>query len=141
MAGVRLDERLSWSGMVLLLLALYLFLYSPIAYIIYTSFASDTMWPFPWKPTIQAYEHLSVNRAYQQALWNSFLLSFGAATLSALFATMGGIALLKYRSRWRGLFGIIFISSKAMHNAFWKFFDVRCNYFNEFCNFDFFGKK
>ena len=110
MAGMQLDKRLSWSGMVLLLLALYLFLYSPIAYIIYISFASDTMWPFPWKPTIEAYENLSGNRIYQQALWNSFLLSFGAATLSALFATMGGIALLKYRSRWRGLFGIILIS-------------------------------
>ena len=110
MAGMRLESRFSWSGMALLLAVLYVFLYAPIAYTIYTSFASDSTWPFPWKFSLHAYEDLSVNRAYQQALWNSLLLSFGAAAIASLFATMGGIALLKYRSRWRGLFGIIFIS-------------------------------
>ena len=29
------------------LVALYVFLYAPILYVIYTSFAADIVWPFP----------------------------------------------------------------------------------------------
>ena len=41
--------------MVLLLVLLYVFLYAPILYVIYTSFSEDIVWPFPPTFTLQAY--------------------------------------------------------------------------------------
>lgn len=93
-----------------MLALLYVFLFAPVAYLIYTSFASDTTWPFPWNFTTEAYSVLADSRAYQQSLWNSLLLSTASALLSMILSAMGGIAVLKYRHRWRGLFAVILIS-------------------------------
>ena len=93
-----------------MLALLYVFLFAPVAYLIYTSFASDTAWPFPWNFTTDAYSVLAGSRAYQQSLWNSLALSTVSAFLSMILAAMGGIAVLKYRHRWRGLFAVILIS-------------------------------
>ena len=94
----------SVAGVALLgamLVALYLFLYAPIAYIIYQSISKSIAWPFPFKFSLRGYELLWVGRTYHEALYNSLILGVGSAVLCTFFATLGTIAVLKYRSRWR----------------------------------------
>ena len=110
MAARRIDDRLLQLGLGFLLVVLYLFLYAPIAYIVYASFTSNIVWPFPWNFTLEAYGTLAISTDYQQALWNSLIVGSGAAGLATLFATMGGIAVLKYRNRWRASVVFIFVS-------------------------------
>ena len=98
------------AGAGVMLAALYIFLYAPIAYITYTSFNLDTVWPFPPKWTLGAYTALAGSRTYGEALWNSILLGLGSAVLCTLFATLGSISLLKYRSRWSGLIALAYLS-------------------------------
>ena len=109
-AGSRLSESSAKVAMGALLALLYLFLYAPIGYIIYASFSANTVWPFPLEFTTEAYAKLTISSDYQQALWNSVTLALGSATVATLFATMGGIALLKYPSRRRGLVALVYIS-------------------------------
>lgn len=97
------------AGGGLLLASLYLFLYAPIAYVIYSSFQDDLNWPFPPEWTLEHYAALAGNGTYRSGLWNSVLLGLGSATLSTLFATLGSIAILKYRSRWRGAVAIVYL--------------------------------
>lgn len=92
-----------------LLATLYLFLYAPIAYVIYTSFQKDLNWPFPPKWTLMHYSALAADRTYQEGLWNSILLGLGSAVICTLFATLGSISILKYRSRWRALMVVIYL--------------------------------
>ena len=98
------------GGSVLLLAGLYIFLYAPIVYVIYISFNKDLIWPFPPQWTLDAYELLWTSTSYKEALWNSVLLGFGSAILCTVFATMGSISILKYRSRWRGLIAVIYLA-------------------------------
>ena len=84
-----------------MLVALYLFLYAPIAYIIYQSISKSIAWPFPFKFSLRGYELLWVGRTYHEALYNSLVLGIGSAVLCTIFATLGTMAVLKYRSRWR----------------------------------------
>ncbi len=110
MAALSLGDRLSRTLLGTLLVLVYAFLFAPVVYVAYTSFAGDIAWPFPWDFTTEAYADLTVSRAYQQSLWNSLMLSVATAVLATLLAAMGSIAVLKYRHRWRGLFALIIIS-------------------------------
>jgi len=94
----------------LLLLSLYIFLYAPIAYVIYTAFQKDLIWPFPARWTLEHFTALAADRTYRQGLVNSILLGLGSAVLSTLLATLGSIGILKYRSRWRGLMVVVFLA-------------------------------
>ena len=108
-AGSRLMTG-AWKGSASLLLALlYLFLYAPIVYVIYTSFNRDLIWPFPPDFTLDAYGKLAASSTYHEALWNSVLLGLGSAILCTAVATMGSMSILKYRSRWRGLIAVIYL--------------------------------
>lgn len=84
-----------------MLVALYLFLYAPIAYIVYQSISKSIAWPFPFKFSSRGYELLLVGRTYHEGLWNSLILGVGTAIVATFFATLGSMAVLKYRSRWR----------------------------------------
>ena len=97
-------------GMSIGLAAMYVFLYAPIAYVIYTSFAQDIVWPFPPAFTVSAYDDLFGNSLYGQALGNSVKLAAGSAALSTVLAAAGAIGVLRYRSRWRGLVLFLFIA-------------------------------
>ena len=57
--------------LIALLLILYVFLYAPILYVIYTSFADDIVWPFPPSFSLQAYTDVFESSLYADALWNS----------------------------------------------------------------------
>ena len=81
---------------------IYIFLYAPIFYVIYTSFAADIVWPFPPSFTLSAYSDLFSSSLYGQALVNSLELATGSAALSTLLAGAGAIGLLRFRSRFRG---------------------------------------
>jgi len=85
------------------LIAIYLFLYAPIFYVIYTSFAADIVWPFPPAFSVASYDSLFASSLYGGALANSLILASGSATLSTVLAGAGAIGILRYRSRWRGL--------------------------------------
>jgi spermidine/putrescine transport system permease protein len=89
--------------MILVLVAIYLFLYAPIFYVIYTSFSADIVWPFPPAFSVDSYRSLFASSLYGEALANSLTLAFGSATLSTVLAGAGAIGVLRYRSRWRGL--------------------------------------
>ena len=86
-----------------LLVLLYLFLYAPIVYIIYASFSKNISWPFPPQFSLKGFELLWIGRTYHEALYNSLILGIGSAVLCTIFATLGSIAVLRYRSRWRRL--------------------------------------
>lgn len=93
-----------------LLALVYVFLFAPVLYLVYTSFAGNTTWPFPWNPHIDAYLNLMHLRSYHEALVNSLMIGFFTALLSMTLSAMGAIAVLKYRHRWRGAFAIIIVS-------------------------------
>jgi ABC-type spermidine/putrescine transport system permease subunit II len=92
------------------LLAMYLFLYAPIFYVIYTSFAQDIVWPFPPAFTLSAYTDLFSNSLYAEALANSLKLAAGSAALSTVLAAGGAIGVLRYRSRYRTLVLFLFVA-------------------------------
>jgi ABC-type spermidine/putrescine transport system permease subunit II len=94
----------------LLLVSLYVFLYAPIAYVIYTSLQNDLIWPFPARWTGKHFAALAADRTYREGLWNSILLGLGSAMVSTAFATLGSISILKYRSRWRALMVVLYLS-------------------------------
>lgn len=95
------------SGTMLVLL--YVFLYTPILYIIYTSFSKNIVWPFPPQFSLKGFELLWIGRTYHEALVNSLILGLGSAVISTFFATLGSIAVLRYRSRWRRLVVICYL--------------------------------
>ena len=80
LAGRRID--VSAAVMSVGLCALYVFLYAPILYVVYTSFAADIVWPFPPAFTLSAYGDLFDSSLYGEALSNSLKLAFGSATIS-----------------------------------------------------------
>jgi len=86
-----------------LLAILYVFLYAPILYVIYTSVSADIVWPFPPAFSLQSYADLFDSSLYGAAMGNSLIIGFGSATLSTVLATAAGIGLLRHRSRRRGL--------------------------------------
>ena len=106
------DKRAGFGVIVMgaLLVGLYIFLYAPIFYVIYTSFAADIVWPFPPSFSVSSYEDLFASSLYSQALWNSLLLGVGTAILSTVLATGGAIGLLRYRARWRGFAFFLFLA-------------------------------
>jgi ABC-type spermidine/putrescine transport system permease subunit II len=89
--------------MIGLLVALYAFLYAPILYVIYTSFAEDIVWPFPPACTLQAYLDVFASSLYADALRNSIVIGLGSGLLSTLLAMGGVIGLLRYPSKYRRL--------------------------------------
>jgi ABC-type spermidine/putrescine transport system permease subunit II len=93
-----------------LLVLLYAFLYAPILYVIYTSFAEDLVWPFPPSFTLQAYRDVIASSLYTDGLRNSILIGLGSGVLSTLLAMGGAIGLLRYPSRRRTLAMLIFLA-------------------------------
>ncbi|HEY7689672.1 MAG TPA: hypothetical protein VH835_13315 [Dongiaceae bacterium] len=93
-----------------LLVVLYVFLYAPVFYVIYASFAEDIVWPFPPAFSAVSYEDLYATSLYGVALWNSLVLAVGSAILSTALATGGAIGILRYRARGRGLALLLFLA-------------------------------
>jgi ABC-type spermidine/putrescine transport system permease subunit II len=93
-----------------LLVLLYVFLYAPILYVIYTSFAEDIVWPFPPSFTLQAYRDVVDSSLYIDGLRNSVIIGLGSAILSTLLATGGAIGLLRYPARRRTLAMLVFLA-------------------------------
>lgn len=89
---------------------LYIFLYAPIAYVIYASFSEDIVWPFPPSLTLQAYANVFNDSLYGNALINSLKIGVGSGVLSTLIATAAVIGLLRYPSRYRTALFIVFLS-------------------------------
>lgn len=110
MSARRLRPGMSTFSMSFALAAMYVFLYAPILYVIYTSFAADIVWPFPPSFTLAAYGDLFASSLYGEALANSLTLAGGSAALSTVLAAGGAIGVLRYRSRRRALVLFLFIA-------------------------------
>jgi len=95
---------------VAMLLVLYIFLYAPILYVIYTSLSADTVWPFPPSFSLEAYKGVFESSLYRDGLWNSIIIGLGSGVLSTLLATGGAIGILRYPSRRRTLAMLIFLA-------------------------------
>ncbi len=93
-----------------LLAFLYIFLYFPIFFIVYVSFVENTVWPFPPEFTLEWYERLWIMSDFHLGVLNSLLIGIGTGALSSIFAASAGIGLLKYRSRWRGVLAVLYLS-------------------------------
>jgi ABC-type spermidine/putrescine transport system permease subunit II len=110
MAAVNPGERGTMAFQTFLLLLLYLFLYFPIFYIGYLSLVENSVWPFPPIFTLEWYQRLQIMSDFHVGLWNSFVIGFGTAVLSALFATAAAIGVLRYPLRRRGWMIGIFLA-------------------------------
>ncbi len=110
MNAVNPSRRLSFSVQAALLLFLYIFLYFPIFYVIYLSFVDNTVWPFPPEYTLRHYANLLTLANFHQGLVNSLIIGVGTGLVSTIFATMASMGLLKYKTRWRGLLAVFFLS-------------------------------
>ncbi len=110
MASVSRKEGVVVATQASMLGFLYIFLYFPIFFIIYVSFVDNTVWPFPPEWTLEWFERLKIMSDFHEGFKNSLLLGLGTACLSTLFAASAAIGLLKYRSRWRGLLAMIYLS-------------------------------
>jgi len=97
-------------ALIALLVILYAFLYAPILYVIYTSFADDIVWPFPPSFGLQAYRDVFESSLYADALRNSILIGLGSGLLSTLLAMGGAIGVLRYPSRRRRLALFVFLA-------------------------------
>ena len=86
--------RLGLSVQVLLLGALYLFLYGPIIFIVHISFQVNSVWPFPPEFTTEHYRCLWREDDYHTGLANSLIIGIGTGVISSLFATMAAMAAL-----------------------------------------------
>ena len=93
-----------------LLIFLYIFLYFPIFFIFYVSFVDNVVWPFPPEFTWEWYQRLWIMSDFHEGFLNSFLIGAGTGALACIFAGSAAIGLLKYRSRWRGLFAVLYMS-------------------------------
>ena len=93
-----------------LLIFLYIFLYFPIFFIFYVSFVDNVVWPFPPEFTWEWYQRLWIMSDFHEGFLNSFLIGAGTGALACIFAGSAAIGLLKYQSRWRGLFAVLYMS-------------------------------
>jgi spermidine/putrescine transport system permease protein len=93
-----------WLGLI------YGLLYLPIGVLLLYSF-NDARTGYRWGGwSLRWYRALFANDAMVQALWNSLLLAFAAATLSMLIGTLTALALHRYRFRGRQLLqGMLFV--------------------------------
>lgn len=93
-----------WLGLI------YGLLYLPIGVLLLYSF-NDARTGYRWGGwSLRWYRDLFANDAMVQALWNSLLLAFAAATLSMLIGTLTALALHRYRFRGRQLLqGMLFV--------------------------------
>lgn len=110
MAAVSPKERAVVATQSILLVFMYIFLYFPIFFIIYVSFVDNTVWPFPPVFTWEWYERLWIMSDFHQGLLNSFLIGIGTGAISSIFAASAAIGLLKYQSRLRGFFAVLYLS-------------------------------
>ena len=110
MAAVSPGERAVVVTQSVMLVFLYLFLYFPIFFIIYVSFVDNTVWPFPPEFTWEWYERLWIMSDFHLGLLNSLLIGVGTGTLSSVFAASAAIGLLKYKSRFRSLLAVLYLS-------------------------------
>ncbi len=103
-------KRMTIWGQAGMLIALYVFLYAPIAYIVYISFQADKMWPFPPQFTLDHYAALWNSSDYKVGFVNSLIIGAGTGIISSVFATMGAMGILKFRTRSAGMIAGLFLA-------------------------------
>ncbi len=92
-----MPKNLSFYMQIFVLLALYVFLYLPILYIVYASVQVDAIWPFPPDFTGEHFASIWQNSDYIAGFKNSLIIGVGTGIISSLLATMAAIGILKYR--------------------------------------------
>jgi spermidine/putrescine transport system permease protein len=85
------------------MLAVYAFLYAPIAILVVYSF-NKSKYGMRWKGfSLRWYEELAGNGPLVDAALNSLLIAVGAASLATIFGTLAAVAIQRYRFKGRNL--------------------------------------
>ena len=95
---------------IFVLIALYVFLYLPILYIVYLSAQVDSVWPFPADFTWEHYISLWQQKDYTVGLINSLIIGIGTGIISCVLATMAAVGILKYRVKSSKLIAGLYLS-------------------------------
>jgi len=103
----RTGAGLLWQKVMLLLL--YVFLWFPIGYIVYLSFARNSVWPFPPEFTLDWYERLWIMSDFHVGLVNSIVIAVGTGIIAMVLSMMAAWGLMKYRFRFKGFYVSIFL--------------------------------
>ncbi len=110
--GVFAEGRLTWSGLVLTIFSIliYLFLYAPIVILVIFSFTRDefgvrwTGFTFDW------YIRLFNNPRMMGAAWNTLVVASVSTVVSTIIGTLLAMAMERYRFRGRGAMeGLIYL--------------------------------
>lgn len=109
MAAVDPRKNLAKNIQLSFLLLLYICLYFPIFYIIYLSFMENSVWPFPPIFTLEWYHQLFSMSNIHVGLKNSIVIAIGTGIVSSFFASISAIGILRYQSRLRALFAVIYV--------------------------------
>lgn len=103
-------RNLSITLQIVMLVALYIFLYMPILYIVYVSIQTTAIWPFPPDFTAEHYVNLWHATDYHTGFRNSLIIGIGTGVISSVLATMAVIGILKYRVKGSKLIAGLFLS-------------------------------
>ncbi len=108
MAG-RSDFLVKWLLGAILLLA-YIFLYMPIAHILFASLSSHPNFPYPPEFNIDSYVRLYTNTVYQSAFANSLIIASCTAVLSTILGFLATVGILRFAGRRALIYAIFFAS-------------------------------
>lgn len=93
-------ERIGWMGLRLLTLAVYVFLFAPIAVVVLLAFNSARSGSFPMEGfSLQWFGKLFANQSIIDAFKVSLLLAALSATVATVIGVMAALALVRYQFR------------------------------------------
>ncbi|MBO9318772.1 ABC transporter permease [Chloroflexus sp. MS-CIW-1] len=110
--GVFAEGRLTWSGLVLTIFSIliYLFLYAPIVILVIFSFTRDEFGVRWTGFTLDWYIRLFNNPRMMGAAWNTLVVASVSTVVSTIIGTLLAMAMERYRFRGRGAMeGLIYL--------------------------------
>jgi len=110
--GVFAEGRLTWSGLVLTIFSIliYLFLYAPIVILVIFSFTRDEFGVRWTGFTLDWYIRLFNNSRMMGAAWNTLVVASVSTVVSTIIGTLLAMAMERYRFRGRGAMeGLIYL--------------------------------
>lgn len=110
--GVFAEGRLTWSGLVLTIFSIliYLFLYAPIVILVIFSFTRDEFGVRWTGFTLDWYIRLFNNPRMIGAAWNTLVVASVSTVVSTIIGTLLAMAMERYRFRGRGAMeGLIYL--------------------------------
>lgn len=101
-------ERLSKWLMGGFLVLAYVFLYMPVAHILFASLSSRPNFPYPPEFDVSSYIRLYSNSVYRHAFANSLIIAASTSVLATVLAFMATVGVLRAGGRRTLLFALLF---------------------------------